>query len=69
MNPTRIKFKLALKDGEMEDLMTYAEVLQHIEDEEQSDPILWKFKNILWLIKDHYAQTILTTTDHNGTSW
>ena len=65
MNPTRIKFKLALKDGEMEDLMTYAEVLQHIEDEEQSDPILWKFKSIV----AHQGPLRPDHPDYNGSQW
>lgn len=46
-NPTRIKFKVRMRDDGFEDLRTYSETLQYIEDDEQADPILRRFKRIL----------------------
>ena len=46
-NPTRIKFKVKSTNEDYEDMITYAELLDHIEDQENEDPVLWKYKRIV----------------------
>jgi hypothetical protein len=44
-NPTRIKFKCSINNEQYEDILTYAEVLEHIEKDEETE-IVWKFRRI-----------------------
>ena len=47
-NPTRIKFRCSVKGGnldEVEEIIAYNEVLDHINRDEESD-VVWKFKRI-----------------------
>ena len=46
-NPTRIKYRVQSGDDSFEDIMTYAEVLDHIEKQEQQEQVLWKYKSIV----------------------
>ena len=46
-NPTRIKYKVKATDDTFEDMMTYAEVLEHIEKQEQHDNVMWRYKRIV----------------------
>eukprot|EP00978_Attheya_sp_CCMP212_P000681 scaffold1362_cov61-Attheya_sp.AAC.4 len=46
-NPTRIQFLCALGDEETEEIITYNEILNHIEaDETEETTTIWKFKRI-----------------------
>ena len=44
-NPTRISFLLSLDDDTREEIMSYNEVLNHIEDTHE-DNVVWKFRRI-----------------------
>ncbi len=44
-NPTRIKFKCSINNEQYEDILTYADVLDYIERDEQTE-IAWKFRRI-----------------------
>ena len=48
-NPTRKKFRLKVGEDEYEEIMTYNEVLRHIESQNRNDeePMMWKFKQIV----------------------
>jgi hypothetical protein len=44
-NPTRIKFVCSINDEQFEEILTYNEVLHHIEQNED-DAVVWKFRRI-----------------------
>ena len=44
-NPTRIKFLCSINDEQFEEILTYNEVLHHIEQNED-DAVVWKFRRI-----------------------
>ena len=44
-NPTRIKFMVSINDEELEEVMTYSEVLDYIQCDEENE-IIWKFRKI-----------------------
>ena len=43
----RIQFKVSIGDDKFEDILSYQQVLDHIERDEDNGPILWKFKRIV----------------------
>ena len=65
-NPTRIKFVCSVNDDQYEETLTYKEMLDYIEkDQEETDQRLWKFQ----LITTHEG---LLTPDHpnyNKSKW
>ncbi len=44
-NPTHVKFQCSINDDQFEELLSYNEVLDYIQCDEESD-IVWKFKRI-----------------------
>jgi hypothetical protein len=45
-NPTWIKFLCSINDDESEEIITYNEILNHIENNETEETTIWKFKRI-----------------------
>jgi len=45
-NPTRLKFRCTTNDDAFEEILTFAEIVEHIEREENNTDVLWKFKRI-----------------------
>jgi hypothetical protein len=45
-NPTRIQFLCSINDNESEEIITYNEILNHIENDETEETTIWKFKRI-----------------------
>jgi hypothetical protein len=45
-NPTRKKFRCLVGEDEYEDILTYNEVLQNIEQENEEGEIFWRFRKI-----------------------
>jgi Reverse transcriptase (RNA-dependent DNA polymerase) len=46
-NPDRMKFLCSVNDDKYEEIMTYNEIINHIEQSEEDDAIVWKFKRII----------------------
>ena len=45
-NPTRVKFKVSVNDDQFEEVLTYSEVLDYIQQDEENE-IVWKFRKII----------------------
>jgi hypothetical protein len=46
-NPTRVvQFHCSINDGQSEEIITYNEILNHIENNETEETTIWKFKRI-----------------------
>jgi hypothetical protein len=46
-NPTYVQFICSVNDDEFEEILSYNEVLNHIESHDNNDEILWKFH---WIV-------------------
>ena len=63
-HPDHLKFVCSVNDNEYEEILTYNEILHHIEKEENSD-IVWKFKDIT----AHQGPLTRTHPDYKGSSY
>ena len=45
-NPTRLRFRCTTNDEAFEEILSFAELVEYINDEENNDEVLWKFKRI-----------------------
>ena len=46
-NPTRVKFKCTTKEEDFEEILTFAEIVDYINDEENNTDTYWKFRGIV----------------------
>ena len=47
-NPSQIKFQTSINDGQFEELLSFAEIVKHINDAENNNgDALWQFKHII----------------------
>ena len=63
-NPTRIRFKCDIGKDAYEEILTYAEVLEHIERDENTE-VLWKFKRI----SNHEGPLKPGQPNYKGSQW
>ena len=63
-DPNLIKFLCSVNDDEYEELLSYDEVLDHIEKDETQD-VLWKFKSI----QAHEGPLDKSHRNYNGSSY
>ena len=63
-NPTRIKFKCSVNNEQYEEILTYADVLRHIEQDEDST-IVWKFRRIT----AHEGPLQKNHPNYKGSTW
>ena len=63
-HPDHLTFVCSVNDDEYEEILTYNEILHHIEKEENSD-IVWKFKDIT----AHQGPLTRTHPDYKGLSY
>ena len=65
-DPTRIKFHTSVNDGQFEELLSFAEIIDHINDAENNDPDhLWRFKQIV----SHKGPLLPSDPNYNGGTW
>ena len=60
-NPTRLKFVCSVNDDQVEEILTYNQLLEYISKDNQS-PIFWKFKHII----SHQGPLASSHPDYNG---
>ena len=60
-NPTRIKFKIAVGKDKLNDMITYAKLMDYLQRDEESPPIYWKFKRII-----SHQKVARNHPDYNG---
>ncbi len=60
----QVKFKIAIGDDEWDDLLTYGELMDYIEDQEQ-EQILWRYKRII----AHQGPIKPGDPDYNGSTY
>mgnify|MGYP006357956311 FL=1 len=46
LNPTRLKFRVSVNNEQYEDMLTYAKVVDYINNDDECD-VIWKFKRII----------------------
>ena len=63
-NPTRIKFICDVGDGQFEEIMSYNEILNYIQDGE-GDSTVWKFHRII----GHQGPLTCTHPDYKGSTY
>jgi hypothetical protein len=63
-DPARLKFLCNVGDDQYEEVLTYADILQHIEKDESTD-IIWKFISIL----DHQGPLSPNDKKYNGSRY
>ena len=65
-DPARVKFQTSVNDGQFEELLSFAEIADHINDAENNDPDhLWKFKRIV----SHEGPLRPGDPNYNGGAW
>jgi hypothetical protein len=64
-NPTRIKFLCSINNDQAEDILTYSQVMDYIEKQEQETSTVWKFKRIT----AHQGPLAAGHPDYKGSSY
>lgn len=60
----RQRFVVSINDGEYEDVLTYREILDHVEADARDEPV-WRFKSII----AHQGPLSSTSPDYKGSKW
>ena len=60
-NPTRIKFRIAVGKDKLEEMITYAKLMDYLQRDEESPPVYWKFKRII-----SHQKVARNHPDYNG---
>ena len=63
-NPRMQEYVLSLKDSELEELMTYQQIIEHIESQDDSDKV-WKFRRIT----AHEGPLSTNDKSYKGSKW